>query len=98
MAKCLAKNLHGLAGSLNYLWTTTALMAYLYTIYGYFVENRDLKKWQKIFVSLCGFLVGFSHEVMAFVGGAFLGILFLANIKKAWKTSKWDAAFLIGAV
>lgn len=57
-----------------------------------------MKKWQKIFVSLCGFLVGFSHEVMAFVGGAFLGILFLANIKKAWKTSKWDAAFLIGAV
>lgn len=98
MVKCLAKNLHGLAGSLNYLWTTTALMAYLYTVYGYFVENQDLKVWQKILVSLCGFLVGFSHEVMAFVGGAFLGVLFLGNIRKVWKSSKWDTLFLIGTV
>ncbi len=98
MAKCLAKNLHGLAGSLNYLWTTVALMAYLYTIYGYFVENRNLQKWQKIFLSLAGFLIGFSHEVMAFVGGSFLGILFLVNIKGIWKKSKWDVLFLSSAI
>ena len=98
MVKCLAKNLHGLAGSLNYLWTTVALMAYLYTIYGYFVENRNLQKWQKIFLSLAGFLIGFSHEVMAFVGGSFLGILFLVNIKGIWKKSKWDVLFLSSAI
>ena len=95
MEKCLAKNLHGLAGSLNYLWTTVALLLYLYNIYGFFVENYFLKKWQKIFLVIIGFFVAFSHEVMAFVGGAFLGILFLMNIKKVWKNSKKDTLFLI---
>ena len=47
---------------------------------------------------MCGFLVGFSHEVMAFLGGAFLGVLFLGNIRKVWKSSKWDTLFLIGTV
>lgn len=98
MEKCLAKNLHGLAGSLNYLWTTVALLLYLYNIYGFFVENYFLKKWQKIFLVIIGFFVAFSHEVMAFVGGAFLGILFLMNIKKVWKNSKKDTLFLISVL
>lgn len=87
-----------ISGSLNYLWTTAALVIYLYNIYGYFVENKTLKKWQKIILVLAVFLIGFSHEVMAFVGGSFLGILFLANIKKVWKTSKSDTLFLISSI
>ena len=98
MAKCLAKNLRGLVGSLNYLWTSTALIIYLYNIYGYFVENHALKKWQKIVLTIAGFFVGFSHEVMAFVGGSFLGILFLFNIKKVWKSSKADKIFFISSI
>ena len=62
------------------------------------MENRNLQKWQKIFLSLAGFLIGFSHEVMAFVGGSFLGILFLVNIKGIWKKSKWDVLFLSSAI
>lgn len=87
-----------ISGSLNYLWTSTALIVYLYNIYGYFVENHSLKKWQKIVLDAAGFFVGFSHEVMAFVGGSFLGILFLANIKKVWKSSRSDRIFLIVSV
>lgn len=87
-----------ISGSLNYLWTSTALIVYLYNIYGYFVENHSLKKWQKIVLAVAGFFVGFSHEVMAFVGGSFLGILFLANIKKVWKSSRSDRIFLIVSV
>lgn len=83
-----------ICGSLNYLWTSVGLILYLYSIYGYFVENKELKKWQKIVLVLCGFIVGFSHEVMSFVGGSFLGILFLSNVKKIWKKSKSDFAFL----
>ena len=84
-----------ISGSLNYLWTSVGLILYLYNIYGYFVENKELKKWQKIVLILSGFIVGFSHEVMSFVGGSFLGILFLTNIKKIWKKSKSDLVFLI---
>ena len=87
-----------ISGSLNYLWTSTALIVYLYNIYGYFVENHSLKKWQKIVLAIAGFFVGFSHEVMAFVGGSFLGILFLANIRKVWKSSQSDRIFLIVSV
>jgi len=83
-----------ISGSLNYLWTTVALIIYLYNIYGYFVENRSLKKWQKIVLTIAGFIIAFSHEVTAFVGGSFLGILFLTNIKNVWKKSKKDVAFL----
>lgn len=57
-----------------------------------------MQKWQKVFLSLAGFLIGFSHEVMAFVGGSFLGILFLVNIKGIWKKSKWDVLFLSSAI
>ena len=87
-----------ISGSLNYLWTSVALIAYLCTIYGYFVENRALQRWQKIVIVICGFLIAFSHEVMAFVGGSFLGVLFLSNIKKIWKNSKSDLGFLISAI
>jgi len=88
-----------ISGSLNYLWTAVALMVYLYTFYGYFVENKDLNKWKKIILTLSGFVVGFLHEVTAFVGGAFLGIMFLANIKKVWKSQKkWDRLFFIGTI
>ena len=111
-----------ISGSLNYLWTSAALIAYLYAIYGYFVENKkekiekdnenrasddksleifnscNLKKWQKVLIVISGFLIAFSHEVMAFVGGSFLGILFLVNILKIWKKSKSDAVFLVSCI
>ena len=87
-----------ISGSVNYLWTSTALIAYLYSIYGYFVENRELQKWKKIAIVICGFLIAFSHEVMAFVGGSLLGVLFLVNIKKIWKKSKSDVVFLVSSI
>lgn len=87
-----------ICGSLNYLWTTTFLVIYLYHIYGYFVEGKTLTKWQKIILTLGGFIIGFSHEVTSFVGGAFLGILFLANIRKVWKSTKSDKLFFITSI
>ena len=87
-----------ISGSLNYLWTNVFLIIYLYTIYGYFVENKKLKSWQKVAITLFGFIVGFLHEVVAFVGCSFLGVLFLANIKKWWKSSKSDKIFLVMAI
>lgn len=62
------------------------------------MENQNLQKWQKVFLSLVGFVIGFSHEVIAFVGGSFLGILFLVNVRKVWKSSKWDTLFLISTI
>ena len=88
-----------ISGSLNYLWTTVFLMLYLYTFYGYFVEDKELDKWHKIILGLSGFLVGFLHEVTAFVGGAFLVVMFFTNIRKVWKSpKKMDRLFFIGSI
>ena len=96
--KMFGEKIAWISGSLNYLWTTTALIAYLYTFYGYFVENRTLKKWQKWFIAVGGMLIASSHEVMTFVGGAFLGIVFLMKIRK-WKDfTKDDKLFFIGSM
>lgn len=87
-----------ISGSANYLWTSSALIIYLYTIYGYFVDKVPLKRWRKICIVLAGLVIAFSHEVMAFVGASFLGMLFLINIKRIWKESKYDVIFLISAI
>lgn len=87
-----------ISGSLNYLWTSVALIAYLYAIYGYFVEKHELKKWQKILIIAISPIIGFMHEVTSFVCGSFLGILFLANIKNMWKTSKKDLVLLSSSI
>ena len=72
------------------------LMLYLYYFYGYFVENISLKKWQKITLAIAGLLVGFLHEVTAFVGGSFLAIMFFTQI---WKSeNKYDKLFFIGGI
>lgn len=88
-----------ISGSLNYLWTAVFLMLYLYFFYGYFIENMKLSSWQKITLALSGFIVGFLHEVTAFLGGAFLGIIFITNIKKVWKSeNKNDKIFFVASI
>lgn len=62
------------------------------------MENKELKNWQKVVIGISGFIVGFSHEVMSFVGGCFLGVLFLTKIKKIWKSTISDKIFFIGSI
>ncbi len=74
-----------ISGSFNYLWSCTALVIFVYLVYNYFTDEKNLNILYKIFLILYSFIVGFMHENVAFVGGSFLVCLFLFNIKKFLK-------------
>lgn len=71
-----------ISGSFNYLWPCTFLVIFIYYFYNYFIDEKKLNILSKIALILFSFIVGFSHENVAFVGGAFLVCLILFNIKK----------------
>ena len=77
-----------ISGSFNYLWPSTFLVLLIYYFYNYFKGEKELKILGKILLILSAFLVGFSHENVAFVGGAFLVCLILFNIKKFFEFEK----------
>ena len=74
-----------ISGSFNYLWPCTFLVIFIYYFYNYFQDIKKLNILSKIALTLFAFVVGFSHENVAFVGGAFLVCLILFNIKKFFK-------------
>ncbi len=74
-----------ISGSFNYLWSCTTLVIFIYLVYNYFTDEKNLNILYKMFLILFSFIAGFMHENVAFVGGAFLVCLFLFNIKKFFK-------------
>ncbi len=77
-----------ISGSFNYLWPCTFLVIFIYYFYNYFRDEKKLNMLSKIALILFSFIVGFSHENVAFVGGAFLVCLILFNIKKFLRFDK----------
>lgn len=77
-----------ISGSFNYLWPSTFLIIFIYYFYNYFKENIKINKLGKITLILFAFITGFTHENVAFVGGAFLVCLLLFNIKNFLKFEK----------
>ena len=77
-----------ISGSFNYLWPCTFLVIFIYYFYNYFRDEKKLNILSKIALILFAFIVGFSHENVAFVGGAFLVCLILFNIKKFLRFDK----------
>ncbi len=91
-SKMFGEKFAWLSGSFNYLWPCACLALFIRVFYNYFVdeENKEfnLNVLQKILFVLFAFVTGFMHENVAFVGGAFIGILCLFNIKKLFKFEK----------
>lgn len=74
-----------ISGSFNYLWPSTFLVILIYYFYNYFIGKKELNLLSKIALILFSFIVGFSHENIAFVGGAFLFCVILFKIKDLLK-------------
>ncbi len=74
-----------ISGSFNYLWPCTCLAIFVYYFYNYFIGEKELNILQKIALAFWAFITGFTHENVAFVGGAFLVCLFLFKIKNFLK-------------
>ena len=77
-----------ISGACNYLWTCTLLVIFIYILYNYFMDNVKLNLLQRIAFVLFTNVAAFSHENVAFVGGAFFVCLVLFNFRKFLKFDK----------
>ena len=77
-----------MSGALNYLWPTTCMVIFIYFMYKYTMDERELSKLGKVSIVLFSFITAFTHENVSFVAGSFLLCLYLFNIKKIWKKDK----------
>lgn len=87
-SKMFGEKFAWMSGAFNYLWTCTFLTIFIYFLYNYFSGNKKLNTLQIIFLILFAFVTAFSHENIAFVGGAFFVCLILFNIKQFLKFNK----------
>lgn len=87
-SKMFGEKFAWISGSCNYLWPCTCLVIFIYFIYNYFVGNKNLNLLKKIALVLFAFITAFTHENVAFVGGAFFLCLILFNIKEFLKLDK----------
>lgn len=87
-SKMFGEKFAWISGSCNYLWTSTCLVIFVYFLYNYFIGNKELNILQKIALTLFAFVTAFTHENIAFVGGAFFVCLILFNIKSFLKFNK----------
>ena len=86
-----------ISGSFNYLWPSMLLAVFVYYTYNFFKGEKELNIVARLALVLYAFVVGFTHENVAFVGGAFLVCLILFGIKDFLKfdTKKKLAIILI---
>lgn len=87
-SKMFGEKFAWMSGSFNYLWPCTFMIIFIYFLYNYFVGNKELNILQKIAIALFAFITAFTHENIAFVGGAFFVCLILFNIKIFLKFDK----------
>lgn len=87
-SKMFGEKFAWMSGAFNYLWPCTFLTIFVYVLYNYFIGNKNLNILQKIALILLAFVTAFTHENIAFVGGAFFVCLVLFNIKKFLKFDK----------
>lgn len=87
-SKMFGEKFAWISGACNYLWPCTCLVIFVYFLYNYFIGSKKLNLLQKIALILFSFVVAFTHENIAFVGGAFFVCLILFNIKEFLKFDK----------
>lgn len=94
-SKMFGEKFAWMSGAFNYLWPCTFLVIFVYFLYNYFIENKKLNVLQKIALILFAFVTAFTHENIAFVGGAFFVCLILFNIKQFLKFDKNKKVIII---
>lgn len=74
-----------ISGSLNYLWTITAMLIVMKYIYKIIIKEEEIKLLDKILLFILSFFAGWSHENTAFILGSFLFVIIGVNWKKILK-------------
>ncbi len=87
-----------LSGSVNYLWTTTAMLIVMYFYYKIFEKDEKLQKYQIPIFFIFSFLAGWSQENVAFVLGSYIIVIGLSNLKKFKSYSAKEKAIIITSI
>lgn len=103
--RCLGEKIIWLSGSINYLWTCTAMLSIVFYYNHIILEDKNISKINRVLFLILSFLSGWSQENVVFITGSFLFIIFIFNIKKIFRLDKKNKntivasalLFLIGA-
>lgn len=85
LIQCFADKFIWMAGSVNYLWSTTSMLVYIYYLYNVVVEYKKLSPIEIILFLLSALTTGLSQENITFVTGSFVILLAITNFKKFLK-------------
>lgn len=86
--KAFGEDFIWLSGSLNYLWTSCAMIIFIFYLYKYILEDNKINKINLIGLLILSFFVGWSQEAVAFMVGSAIIILLITNFKKILKFKK----------
>ena len=98
LTKGLGEKYIWLSGSVNYLWTTTAMLIVIYFYYKIFEKDEKLEKYQIPLLFIFSFLAGWSQENVAFVLGSYIIVIGLSNLKKFKNYSTKEKATIITSI
>lgn len=85
LIQCFADKFIWTAGSINYLWSATSMLVYIYYLYNIVVDYKKLSPLEVIIFLLSALTTGLSQENITFVTGSFVILLAITNFKKFLK-------------
>ena len=77
------------SGAVNYMWSTVFMLLYLSTLIKYFINDTELSKNKLILLLFAGLIIGSLHESIGIINTSFLFFMFIYELFKNKKLSKW---------
>lgn len=84
-----------IAGSVNYLWTTVALLLYIFVVEGIFEKEKDFKDIKLVLFCIASFILASLHEMTGIIS---IGIIGLMSIYLLIKNRKINKTLFLGII
>ena len=98
LIECFGEKFIWVAGTVNYLWSATSMLVYIYYLYNIVVNYKKLSPIEVILFLLSALTTGLSQENITFVTGSFIIILAITNFKKFIKFDLKKKLLIISSV
>lgn len=84
-----------IAGSVNYLWTTVALLLYIFVVESIFEKETEFKNTKLILFCIASFILASLHEMTGIIS---IGLIGLMSIYLLIKNRKINKTLFLGAI
>lgn len=98
LIQCFGEKFIWMAGSVNYLWSASSMLVYIYYLYNIVVNYKKLSFIEVILFLLSSLTTGLSQENITFVTGSFIILLAITNFKKFLKFDLKKKILIISSV